>query len=97
MNEAKLNVPKIALPILKAILVHLYLVWIHPFADGNGRTTRLLEHHIMLAGGVPETATHLLRYFYNETRANYYSRLEDSSSAQRHNGVSAIRPAGFCG
>lgn len=85
MNEAQLNAPKLALPILKAILAHLYLVWIHPFGDGNGRTARLLEHHIMLAGGVPETATHLLSDFYNETRANYYRRLEASSSAP--NGV----------
>lgn len=85
MNHAQLNAPTLALPILKAVIAHLYLVWIHPFADGNGRTARLLEHHIMLAGGVPETATHLLSDFYNETRANYYRRLEASSKAP--NGV----------
>lgn len=81
MDETQLNAPKLALPILKAVLAHLYLVWIHPFGDGNGRTARLLEHHIMLAGGVPETATHLLSDFYNETRAEYYRRLEASSKA----------------
>ena len=81
IDEAQPNAPKLALPILKAILAHLYLVWIHPFADGNGRTARLLEHHIMLAGGVPETATHLLSDFYNETRSEYYRRLEASSKA----------------
>lgn len=88
MNHAQLNAPTLALPILKAILAHLYLVWIHPFADGNGRTARLLEHHIMLAGGVPETATHLLSDFYNETRAEYYRRLEASSKAL--NGVTGF-------
>ena len=85
MNHPQLNAPTLALPILKAIIAHLYLVWIHPFGDGNGRTARLLEHHIMLDGGVPETATHLLSDFYNETRSNYYRRLEASSSAP--NGV----------
>ena len=35
----------------------------------------------MLAGGVPETATHLLSDFYNETRPEYYRRLEASSKA----------------
>lgn len=39
----------------------------------------------MLAGGVPETATHLLSDFYNETIANYYRRLEASSNTP--NGV----------
>jgi Fic family protein len=29
--------------ILKAIIAHLYIEWIHPFGDGNGRTGRLLR------------------------------------------------------
>ena len=86
--EERLNAPTLALPILKAILAHLYLVWIHPFADGNGRTARLLEHHIMLAGGVPETATHLLSDFYNKTRSEYYRSLETSSKSL--NGVTGF-------
>lgn len=88
MYDERLNPPNLALPILKAILAHLYLIWIHPFADSNGRTARLLEHHIMLAGGVPETATHLLSDFYNKTRSNYYRRLEASSKSL--NGVTGF-------
>ena len=88
MYDDRLNPPNLALPILKAILAHLYLVWIHPFADGNGRTARLLEHHIMLAGGVPETATHLLSHFYKETRSEYYRSLEASSKSL--NGVTGF-------
>lgn len=88
MYDERLNPPNLALPILKAILAHLYLVWIHPFADGNGRTARLLEHYIMLAGGVPETATHLLSHFYNKTRSNYYRSLEASSKSL--NGVTGF-------
>ena len=59
IDITRLNAHPLALPILKAMLAHLYLVWIHPFADGNGRTARLIEHQTLLAGGVPETATHL--------------------------------------
>ena len=29
--------------ILKAIVAHVYLEWIHPFGDGNGRTGRLVS------------------------------------------------------
>ena len=32
-----------AFSILKAIFAHVYLAWIHPFGDGNGRTARLVE------------------------------------------------------
>ncbi len=65
--------------IVRAILAHLYIAWIHPFADGNGRTARALEFHILLAAGVPDVAVHLLSNYYNETRAEYYRQLSISS------------------
>jgi len=65
--------------VLKAIMAHLYLAWIHPFGDGNGRTARLVEFRILLSGGVPSVAAHLLSNFYNQTRAEYYRQLAAAS------------------
>src|SRR5204863_10051002 len=65
--------------LLKAIVAHLYLAWIHPFGDGNGRTARLIELQILLAAGVPTPATHLLSNHYNQTRAYYQRRLDEAS------------------
>lgn len=65
--------------ILKAIYAHLYVVWIHPFGDGNGRTARLLEAVILLQSGVPSPAAHLLSNFYNSTRTEYYRMLDRAS------------------
>ena len=65
--------------IVRALLAHLYIAWIHPFADGNGRTARALEFQILLAAGVPDVAAHLLSNYYNETRATYYEQLAQSS------------------
>ena len=70
---------RLAAPILKAIVSHLYLAWIHPFSDGNGRTTRLVECQILLNSGVPSPAAHLLSNHYNDTRSEYYRRLDRSS------------------
>jgi Fic family protein len=64
--------------ILRAIIAHLYLAWIHPFGDGNGRTARLAEFEILLSLGVPATAAHLLSNHYNQTRTEYYRHLEIS-------------------
>lgn len=64
--------------IVKAIFAHLYLVWIHPFGDGNGRTARLLELYILLSGGLPSPAGHLLSNYYNRTRSQYYDRLNNA-------------------
>ncbi|MBI5879996.1 MAG: Fic family protein [Chloroflexi bacterium] len=69
----------IALGILKAIAAHLYIAWIHPFGDGNGRTARLVEFQILLSSGVPTTAAHLLSNHYNQTRAEYYRHLDQAS------------------
>lgn len=65
--------------IVKAVLAHLYFVWIHPFGDGNGRTERLLEFYILLAAGTPSPAAHLLSKHYNQTRSMYYQKLEEAS------------------
>jgi Fic family protein len=65
--------------IIKAILAHLYLAWIHPFGDGNGRTARLMEFQILIAAGVPSPAAHLLSNHYYQTRAEYYRQLHLAS------------------
>lgn len=70
---------EIATGVLRAIVAHLYIAWIHPFGDGNGRTARLLELAILLSAGVPSAAAHLLSNYYNETRELYYRALEKAS------------------
>ncbi|MEM8613416.1 MAG: Fic family protein [Cyanobacteria bacterium P01_H01_bin.105] len=65
--------------IIRAVLAHLYFVLIHPFADGNGRTARLLEFRILLGAGIPAPAAHLLSNFYNSTRVEYYKQLDFAS------------------
>jgi len=67
--------------ILKAIAAHLYLAWIHPFGDGNGRTARLVEVQILLCSGVPAPAAQLLSNHYNQTRSEYYRQLQRSSKS----------------
>ncbi len=67
--------------VIKAIIAHLYLVWIHPFGDGNGRTARLLEFQILLATGIPSPAAHLLSNHYNQTRSEYYRQLDLASKS----------------
>jgi Fic family protein len=68
--------------LMKAAIAHLYLAWIHPFGDGNGRTARLVELQILLEAGVPMSATHLLSNHYNATRSEYYRQLSRASQTQ---------------
>jgi Fic family protein len=82
------------LAILKAVLVHLYLAWIHPFGDGNGRTARLLELHVLLASRFPQPVTQLLSNHYNHTRSEYYRQL-DKTSTEGPNGFLLYAVEGF--
>ena len=57
-------------PVELSALVHLKFVTIHPFADGNGRISRLMMNFVLNYGGHP-----LLNIPYNN-RASYYNALE---------------------
>lgn len=65
-NKKKLN------PVELAALAHLKFVTIHPFGDGNGRTTRLMMNHVLNKFGYP-----LLDIDYGDRRS-YYNALERS-------------------
>jgi Fic family protein len=65
--------------VVQAVVSHVYLEWIHPFGDGNGRTGRLLEFYILLRAGNPDIASHILSNLYNDTRPEYYRQLNKAS------------------
>ena len=69
-----------ALAVARAVCAHLYIAWIHPFGDGNGRTARLLEFVVLARTGmIPLSAAHLLSNHYNLTRDQYQRELASSS------------------
>jgi Fic family protein len=64
---------------LAAVLAHVYIAWIHPFGNGNGRLARLVEVQILSESGVvPIVATNLLSDHYNKTRSAYYLALDQA-------------------
>jgi len=65
--------------LIKAVVAHLYLAWIHPFAEGNGRTARLVEFLILQSAGVPAPAAHLPSLHYHLTRGEYFRQLDQAS------------------
>jgi Fic family protein len=65
--------------VIQAIVSHVYIEWIHPFGDGNGRTGRLIEFYILLRGSNPDIASHILSNHYNLTRTEYYRQLEKAT------------------
>lgn len=62
-------------PIKLAALFHFKFVYIHPFTDGNGRTTRLLMNFILMSRGYPPAIIKAKQ----ERRLEYYKLLEEAS------------------
>lgn len=84
LNQERSRAPKghkLAFALIRAVLAHLYLAWIHPYGDGNGRTARLVEFQILLDAGIPTIAAHLLSNHYNQTRNEYYKHLDQASKS----------------
>lgn len=57
-------------PIERAAMVHVIFVGIHPFIDGNGRTSRLLLNLELMKNGYPPIVIR------TENRLKYYSALD---------------------
>ncbi len=72
--------------ILRAALAHLYIAWIHPYDDGNGRTARMAEFLILIGAGVPEPAAHLISNHCNHLRDAYYRELAEASAQRDSSG-----------
>lgn len=67
-------------PFIRAFSFHYLAVAIHPFADGNGRTMRLMQHLLLLKGG-----EQVARFIPSETaimatRDRYYSTIRRCKS-----------------
>ena len=85
-----------ALTVVQAVYAHLYIAWIHPFGDGNGRTARLLEFMLMARSRqMPMLAAHLLSNHYNLTRDQYYRELETASRSKSTDGFVAYATQGL--
>ena len=61
-------------PIVMATILHHWLTWVHPFTDGNGRTTRMFFNFFLLQRGYPMIIVKL------EDRDKYYDALIDADN-----------------
>ena len=62
-------------PVLLAGLIHYLFVSIHPFSDGNGRTTRLLTYYFLKTWGYDFRGTLSLDTYYMQHQKQYYEAL----------------------
>lgn len=63
-------------PVIRAAILHLEFASIHPFTDGNGRTTRVLTQLHLIQSGWDFRRILVLDEYYNQDRLEYYNALQ---------------------
>ena len=68
-------------PIIRALAVHYHIGAMHPFGDGNGRTTRAVEAFMLRSTGVSSLVMVSLSNYYYEHKDEYLAALSASRQA----------------
>jgi Fic family protein len=71
-------------PVARSIIAHFYMVAIHPFTDGNGRTARAVEAYLLYHGGYSRAGFYSLANYYYKQRGEYIEELDKAMF--EHNG-----------
>lgn len=69
-------------PIIVAGILHYELVRIHPFIDGNGRTSRLMTNLVLSASGFDVDGYLTLDEYYNQDRQSYVEALNSADKSR---------------
>ncbi len=62
-------------PLILAGIFHKQFVIIHPFMDGNGRTTRLVTKYLLASMGLDTFKLFSFENYYNKNVTNYFSKV----------------------
>jgi len=72
-------------PVVRALLSHFFLVTIHPFGDGNGRVSRLVEAGILFEGGYNTHGFYGLSNYFYRHEGEYKRFLQECRTQQPFN------------
>ncbi len=78
-------------PVLAAAILHVQFVSIHPFADGNGRTTRALVHLYLGLRSYDFRSSLVLDSYYLADKQAYYDALHSAQGPRYQTAVELDR------
>ena len=79
INSSKLQAEH---PVVRALIGHFFLVTIHPFGDGNGRVSRLVEAAILYQGGYNVHGFYGLSNYLYRNGDDYMKSLQSCRRSQ---------------
>ncbi|MEK7757065.1 MAG: Fic family protein [Planctomycetota bacterium] len=70
--------------VVQSLVAHFYLVTLHPFGDGNGRTTRCIEAAILHAWDYNTYGFYSLSNYFYRNRDDYFRLLQETRTRNRY-------------
>jgi Fic family protein len=64
--------------VVRAAMAHLHVVSIHPFRDGNGRISRIVQSLVLAREGLMSPEFGSIEEYLGEHTANYYAALNEA-------------------
>jgi Fic family protein len=71
-------------PVVQALIAHFYFVTLHPFGNGNGRTTRCIEAAMLYSSGYNTYGFYSLSNYFYRNRDAYFRTLQETRTRHRY-------------
>ncbi|MGN0457461.1 MAG: Fic family protein, partial [Eubacterium sp.] len=78
--------------LLKAIMLHFYIAYLHPYFDGNGRMARLIQMWFLIQKGYESTLFVPFSSYVEKSRKKYYDAYTLVEENYKLSGVIDITP-----
>lgn len=78
--------------IVKSVIIHFYFAYLHPYFDGNGRMSRLIQLWYLLQSDFKSTLMVSFSQLVSKTKNMYYKTFEDIENNEKISGVIDVTP-----
>jgi len=82
--------------VVRAAMAHLHVVSVHPFSDGNGRISRIVQSLVLTRGGLLAPEFGSIEEYLGHNTAAYYRALRDTQGGSYQPDREASSWVSFC-
>jgi Fic family protein len=82
--------------VVRAAMAHLHVISVHPFADGNGRVSRIVQSLVLARAGLLAPELGSIEEYLGHNTADYYRALRETQGGGYRPGRDATEWVAFC-
>jgi Fic family protein len=82
--------------VVRAAMAHLHLISIHPFRDGNGRVSRIVQSLVLAREGLMPSEFGSIEEYLGENTPAYYAALQEAHGKRYQPDLDVTRWVAFC-